>query len=398
VFGWNYWRRSQWDELILEYPSTDRIASAITSGKHIDPSSSPRVDEEISFTRSQNYCISFVDIVNSTQVTSNIESPEKVRKYYEIFLNTMATIARNYGAKIVKNVGDCLIFYFPETSDHNEYSFKNVLECSMTIQEAQATINEKLEQEGLPSISYRISSDYGTVEIARSAGSQNDDLFGPTMNICSKINSRASPGGIVIGEGLSKVIRSLSLLSKAGKNYYYELRELAPIEDLMIGLNKYPLYALKRNDSDRNLIQTQPKLDRQQQQHQRPQELYSGSILLVDDQEDILYTFKTGLTFEGYNVETFEDPVEALKRFAEVDPSYYDLVILDIRMPGLNGLQLYYRLKAINRNIKVLFVSALDAVPELISIMPGVRSADDILRKPVPIPDLVKTVKKVLSQ
>lgn len=382
---------------ITGIPSTDRIASAITSGKHINPSSSP--DEEISFIRSQNYCVSFVDIVNSTQVTSSIENPEKVRKYYEIFINTMAAIARNYGAKIVKNVGDCLIFYFPETSDPNECSFKNVLECSITMQEAQATINEKLEQERLPSISYRISSDYGTVEIARSAGSQNDDLFGPTMNICAKINSKASPGGIVIGEGLSKVIRSLSLLSTAGKNYYYQLQELAPIEDPMTGLNKYLVYALRRNDNDRNLMQTQSKLgQQQQQQHHRLQELYSSSIMLVDDEKDILYTFKTGLGFEGYNVEAFEDSTEALRHFAEVDPSYYNLVILDIRMPGLNGLQLYYKLKAINRNIKVLFVSALDAVPELISIMPGVRSADDILRKPVPIPDLVKTVKKALSQ
>jgi two-component system, OmpR family, response regulator ChvI len=378
-----------------EFSTIDRFS--VVSGS-LSAANLKREEDEISFTGSQKYCVSFVDIVDSTQVTSNINNPEKIRKYYEIFLNTTAAIARNYGAKIVKNVGDCLIFYFPETSDHNEYSFKNVLECCITMQEARSAINEKLKQEQLPSISYRISSDYGRVEVARSAGSQNDDLFGPTMNICANINSKALPGGIVIGEGLSKVMRSLSLLSKAGKNYYYELRELAPIEDLMTGLNKYPVYALKRNDSDRKLVQTQSKLDRQQQQHQRPQGLYSGSILLVDDQEDILYTFKTGLTFEGYNVETFEDPVEALKRFAEVDPSYYDLVILDIRMPGLNGLQLYYRLKAINRNIKVLFVSALDAVPELISIMPGVRSADDILRKPVPIPDLVKTVKKVLSQ
>jgi CheY-like chemotaxis protein len=331
-------------------------------------------------------------------VTSNIGSPEKVRKYYEIFLNTMAAIARNYGAKIVKNVGDCLIFYFPETSDPKEYSFKNVLECCITMQEAQATINEKLEQEQLPSISYRISSDYGTVEIARSAGSQNDDLFGPTMNICAKINSKASPGEIVIGEGLSKVMRSLSLLSTAEKDYYYQLQELAAVEDLITGLNKYPVYALKKNDSYRNLIQSQPKPEQQRQRHQRIEELYSGSIMLVDDQEDILYTFKTGLAFEGYKVEAFEDSMEALRHFAAVDPSYYDLAILDIRMPGLNGLQLYYRLKALNRNIKVLFVSALDAVPELISIMPGVRSADDILRKPVPIPDLVRTVKKVLSQ
>jgi len=52
-------------------------------------------------------------------------------------------------------------------------------------------------------------------------------------------------------------------------------------------------------------------------------------------------------------------------------------------MPGLNGLQLYYRLKAINRNMKILFVSALDAVPELVSILPDVKTTNDIIKKPV---------------
>jgi two-component system response regulator ChvI len=51
-------------------------------------------------------------------------------------------------------------------------------------------------------------------------------------------------------------------------------------------------------------------------------------------------------------------------------------------MPGLNGLQLYYRLKAINPNVKVLFVSALDAAEEMVSILPGVK-IEDIIQKPV---------------
>ena len=55
---------------------------------------------------------------------------------------------------------------------------------------------------------------------------------------------------------------------------------------------------------------------------------------------------------------------------------------MDVRMPGLNGLQLYYRLKAISPDIKVLFVSALDAAQEMISILPGVK-LDDVVKKPV---------------
>jgi len=65
--------------------------------------------------------------------------------------------------------------------------------------EARNTINQKLHEEGLPSLSYRISTDYGRVEVARSATSQSDDLFGPTMNMCSKINSKATPNGVAIG-------------------------------------------------------------------------------------------------------------------------------------------------------------------------------------------------------
>ncbi|MFY9794423.1 MAG: response regulator, partial [Candidatus Nitrosopolaris sp.] len=125
---------------------------------------------------------------------------------------------------------------------------------------------------------------------------------------------------------------------------------------------------------------------------------HTPTILLVDDEEDILDTFKTGLACEGFNVEAFADPMEALTHFATVNPSHYDLAILDIRMPGLNGLQLYYRLKAINRNTKILFVSALDAVPELISILPDVKTTNDIIKKPVALDDFISAVNIALAE
>jgi len=68
-------------------------------------------------------------------------------------------------------------------------------------------INVKLHEEKLPSLNYRISADYGRVEVARSRSSQSDDLFGSAMNLCAKINSKAPPNGMVIGEALYQLVK-----------------------------------------------------------------------------------------------------------------------------------------------------------------------------------------------
>ena len=117
-------------------------------------------------------------MMNSTKITSVLGNVELVR-YYSIFLNSMASIAKNYGAKIIKNAGDCLIYYFPNTSDKsNPQSFRNVLDCSITMISAHRVINAKLLEEKLPSLNYRISTDYGEVQFARMQSSKTDDLFG----------------------------------------------------------------------------------------------------------------------------------------------------------------------------------------------------------------------------
>jgi hypothetical protein len=87
------------------------------------------------------------------------------------------------------------------------------------------------------------------------------------------------------------------------------------------------------------------------------------NIMLVDNEKDILYSLNIALTDNGYNVEAFSDSREALVRFSQASRSHFDLVILDLRIPDINGLELYTRLKSINRDVKILFVSALDAVP-----------------------------------
>ena len=122
----------------------------------------------------------------------------------------MATIANNFGAKIIKNAGDALIYYFPKASDiNNKIAFRDVLECGITMMAAHRSINSKMHYESLPSVNYRISADYGEMQLARSISSQNEDLFGNAINVCAKINSRAPANKMVIGDGLYHIVQPL---------------------------------------------------------------------------------------------------------------------------------------------------------------------------------------------
>jgi hypothetical protein len=77
--------------------------------------------------------------------------------------------------------------------------------------EASTIINTKIQEEGLSShLNYRISADYGKVEIAKSMTFTSDDLFGPTVSLCAKINSMAPINGMVIGSDLYQTVRSFS--------------------------------------------------------------------------------------------------------------------------------------------------------------------------------------------
>jgi two-component system, OmpR family, response regulator ChvI len=364
--------------------------------------------EEISFLdRSMNCCVAFVDMINSTKITAEIYDRRKIGQYYSIFINTMAILAKNYGAKIVKNAGDALIFYFPDSSDPaNEPVFNAAFECFTTMILARDIINAKLHSENLPSVSYRISADYGKVEVATSTSSKGgEDLFGSTMNICAKINSMAKPNGIVIGGDLYRIIKSFSLINE------YEFRELRVGYSTDFS-SRYPVYtAVSKNISQMDINSIthlfrsnetsrikNVQFKQQSQMLQRQQQKYSANIMIVDDEPDTVFTYKSLLSAEGYNVQTFTDPQEALKHFVQLsDPSsYYQLVLLDIRMPRLNGLQLFYRIKAISPNTKVMFCSALDIAEELVSILPAI-TYHHIMKKPMKREDFVSKINSVLT-
>jgi two-component system response regulator ChvI len=371
--------------------------------------------EEIYFADQSSgyYCVCIVDMVNSSQITAKIADGNKIRKYYEIFLNAMAALAKNFGAKVIKNVGDALLFYFPDTSDTgNVTAFKEVLECCTAIIAAHEFINIRLEAEALPPVSYRISADYGRVEVATTVTSGTKDLFGPTVNMCAKINSQAEPNGIVIGGDLHEIMKRFSF-----REYSFEGVE----KKQPIGIRySYPVYSVVRKDevpardNALNVFKKdtpKPKFREETLSiyhrkalqprddiisHSYPKQTSSPTVMLVDDEPDILAIFKTYLTSEGYEVEAFSDSYMALQSFARSEPRHYDLLVLDIRMPTINGLQLYQRLKAVDPYVRVIFMSALEATDELVSILDGVKTVD-VIRKPIDRKHFIQKVKATIE-
>ena len=82
-------------------------------------------------------------------------------------------------------------------------------------------------------------------------------------------------------------------------------------------------------------------------------------ILIVDDEEDVGYAIKIVLEEYDFNVDFYSEPARALNEFR---PNIYDAMILDIKMPKINGFELYNKLKSIDANIKTIFLTALNSV------------------------------------
>ena len=128
--------------------------------------------------------------------------------------------------------------------------------------------------------------------------------------------------------------------------------------------------------------------------------------MIIDDEPDIIETYKSVLlefskedNEKPYVINTFISSVDAAIHFLEINRNYnnsspyYDLIIIDVKIPDLNGIQLYQILKIINLNIKILFISALDVVNDLVGVLPGI-GLEDIIKKPFDIGDFYSKVKE----
>lgn len=194
-------------------------------------------DDVISFSETyKSYCVGVVDIVESTKITALLRE-SKMCRYYSVFLNTMSAIVKKHRGTVIKNIGDSLLYYFPETSDtSNSSALLDSLECGMDMIDAHNIINSRMYEKGLPKVNYRISSDHGMIMTAKSVNSFNEDIFGPTVNVCAKINSFAMPNTMVIGGDLYQIV-------KLFEEYQFE-----HISEYHNGLKfHYPVYSIKRN-------------------------------------------------------------------------------------------------------------------------------------------------------
>jgi DNA-binding response OmpR family regulator len=118
-------------------------------------------------------------------------------------------------------------------------------------------------------------------------------------------------------------------------------------------------------------------------------------ILVVDDESDLTEVSRLALEYHGFKVDTFNDSEEVLSNFK---PDYYDLVILDIKMPKMDGFELYDELKKKDSDVKICFLTASELYYE--EFRKKEYNALDknlFIRKPIDNEGLLKEVNRIIT-
>ena len=121
-------------------------------------------------------------------------------------------------------------------------------------------------------------------------------------------------------------------------------------------------------------------------------------VLLVDDEPDLNLTLKMVLEQNGFKVDSFTDPLSALENFKEEAAGMYELLILDMKMPGINGFELYRQIKKIDDKVKVCFLTAgeMDYEQFRKELFPALDN-NCYIQKPIENEELVKRLNRILS-
>ncbi|MDQ3848601.1 MAG: response regulator [Thermoproteota archaeon] len=117
---------------------------------------------------------------------------------------------------------------------------------------------------------------------------------------------------------------------------------------------------------------------------------------MVDDEPDIIYSIKKVLETNGFAVDSYTDPILALSNFR---PKLYDLILLDIKMPKMNGLDLYEQVMLVDPEVKVCFLTASELFYEeyrRLETRPRLDKAY-FIQKPFPSKELIYQIKEILQ-
>jgi CheY-like chemotaxis protein len=382
-------------------------------------------------------CVCFIEFQSQINnlISLTYDDSFHLKEYYSIVINSLSQIIKRKNGKVVKSLGDRLLCYFLNFSDiDNEKAFEEVIECGFEILEIREEVNKELSKNNLPSLvveSYKIAIDWGVVDLALAGENYQIDIFGSTVNICSKINSSpflAHKNEIIIGNNFYQILKSFSNIMD--KYNFINNGEFKITENI-----GYSTYNIKRKEEKKNnidtLLQQQKNNDNnttntysvivEKKQSNSFTEGFIGNknenknekrkgnfffhkkdnqnkkrIIIVDDDQDILFTYRSFLKDYNYDITCFTDPSLMLNYMREIRNFDNLLIILDIRMKNLNGLQLHQQIKAIDPTIKIIFITALDILDELLSIFPGI-SKEQIMRKPIDKNLFAHTVKNMLK-
>jgi CheY-like chemotaxis protein len=121
-------------------------------------------------------------------------------------------------------------------------------------------------------------------------------------------------------------------------------------------------------------------------------------ILLVDDEPDVTYTIKKILEDNAFQVDSFNDPILALNNYKV---NFYDLIILDIKMPKMDGFELYIKIREQDPKAKICFLTAITTFNEdfrKTRLAVGKTINEDyFIQKPIKTEDLVKKLTSIMN-
>jgi signal transduction histidine kinase/CheY-like chemotaxis protein len=167
-----------------------------------------------------------------------------------------------------------------------------------------------------------------------------------------------------------------------------------------------PLVIQERQDhEDSIVIDTVSIMNKGIEEGRKKRRIYYDSdktrmkrIFLVDDDYDHTITFKVGLELAEFEVDAYNDSAIALSKFK---PDYYDLLLIDVKMPKIDGFELYEKIREIDNKVMVWFITAYEtyhrALKEASSTSKGDMISAPVIAKPIEIGKLVKQIKKELD-